>query len=39
MIMLEDATRTKGIYEEFPVQDIAEVLLASTASPTPAPQR
>jgi Fe-S oxidoreductase len=29
MIMLEDGTRTKGVADEFPVLDIAEVLLTS----------
>jgi Fe-S oxidoreductase len=29
MIMLEDGTRTKGIADDFPVVDIAEVLLSS----------
>ncbi len=36
VIMLEDATRTKGAYEELPVRDISEVLLASVR-PLPAP--
>jgi Fe-S oxidoreductase len=31
MIMLEDATRTRGIYDEMPVMDISEVLLKSVS--------
>jgi len=32
MIMLEDATRTRGIYDDLPVLDISEVLLKSCRS-------
>jgi Fe-S oxidoreductase len=33
MIMLEDGTRAKGVYEELPVLDIAEFLQRSMAAP------